>query len=146
MTDFGSGQETTLQSSHLSRLWSFLSLRGLPALPRARVAGSTKSYESNRAKGGLPRVSASMTKTASAGVQRNNVNAAADSCDERATLYGLSDNLHEYFDLGKVLGQGGNATVVRAVSRHTGKEYAVKCIRKVYQPVFRLCDILPISK
>ena len=134
MTDFGSGQETTLQSSHLSRLWSFLSLRGSPALPRARVTGYTVSHETYHAKGGIPRVTASMTKTASAGVQPDNVNAAADSCDKRATSYGLSDRLHEYFDLGKVLGQGGNATVVRAVSRHTGKEYAVKCIRKVYHP------------
>ena len=146
MTDFGSGQETTLQSSHLSRLWSFLSLRGCPALPRARVAGSTVFHENHHVKGGLPRVSASMTKTASAGVQRDNVNAAADSCDERATSYGLSDRLHDYFDLGKVLGQGGNATVVRAVSRHTGKEYAVKCIRKVCYPVFRLRDIFPIRE
>ena len=146
MTEFGSGQETTLQSSHLSRLWSFLSLRGGPALPRARVAGCPVSHESHFAKGGLPQVSASMTKTASAGVQRDNVNAAEDSCGEPATSYGLSNRLHEYFDLGRVLGQGGNATVVRAVSRHTGKEYAVKCIRKVCHPVFRMRIIPPISK
>ena len=146
MIEYGSGQETTLQSSHLSRLWSFLSLRGSSPLPRARLAGCTVIHNSQHAKGGLPRVSASMTKTASAGVQQDNVNDAADPCGQEATSYGLSDKLHECFDLGKVLGQGGNATVVRAVSRHTGKEYAVKCIRKVNYSVLRTYTLLFISK
>ena len=47
------------------------------------------------------------------------------------TSYGLSESLLEHFHLGRQLGEGGNAIVVRAVSRHTGKEYACKCIRKV---------------
>ena len=108
MTDYGSGQETTLQSGHLSRLWSVFGLRGSPLLPRARTAGCSVILENRYAKGGLPQLSASMTKPATAGVQQNNVNAAPDPCGERATSYGLSDRLHDYFDLGKVLGQGGN--------------------------------------
>ena len=77
----------------------------------------------------VPRVSASRGE-ALLDDHSNVSEADARHCDE-TTFYGLSENLKEHFDLGKVLGQGGNALVVRAVSRHTGKEYACKCIRKV---------------
>ncbi len=54
--------------------------------------------------------------------------------DEASTSYGLPMNLKDHFDLGRPLGHGGNAVVVRAISRHTGKEYACKCISKVQLP------------
>ena len=51
---------------------------------------------------------------------------------EPSTSYGLPTNLKNHFDLGRPLGHGGNAVVVRAISRHTGKEFACKCITKVH--------------
>ena len=77
----------------------------------------------------VPRVSASRGE-ALLDDHSNVSEAEARHCDV-STFYGLSENVNEHFDFGKVLGQGGNALVVRAVSRHTGKEYACKCIRKV---------------
>ena len=45
--------------------------------------------------------------------------------------YGLSRNMEDHYELGRLLGQGGNAVVVRAVSRRNGREYACKCLPKV---------------
>lgn len=56
---------------------------------------------------------------------------AAEREGETGTSYDLPTNLKDHFDLGRPLGHGGNAVVVRAVSRHTGREYACKCISKV---------------
>lgn len=56
----------------------------------------------------------------------------ADREGETGTSYDLPTNLKDHFDLGRALGHGGNAVVVRAVSRHTGKEFACKCISKVH--------------
>ena len=64
--------------------------------------------------------------------QRRRSTSKRDSAaDPSATPYGLPRTLKEHYDLGKVLGHGGNATVVRAVSRRTGREFACKCLPKV---------------
>ena len=55
---------------------------------------------------------------------------------ETSMSYGLPTNLTDHFDLGRPLGHGGNAVVVRAISRHTGKEFACKCISKVQLVAF----------
>lgn len=55
----------------------------------------------------------------------------AERQEEASTSYGLPRNLKDHFDLGRPLGHGGNAVVLRAISRHTGKEFACKCISKV---------------
>lgn len=49
--------------------------------------------------------------------------------------YGLPTDLGEHYELGHVLGQGGNAVVVRAISRRNAKEYACKCLPKVLSPL-----------
>ena len=45
--------------------------------------------------------------------------------------YGLPRDFLEHYELGHVLGQGGNAVVIRAISRRNGREYACKCLPKV---------------
>jgi hypothetical protein len=64
-------------------------------------------------------------------VSRSETRAELERQGEATTNIGLPRNMLEHFDLGRVLAQGGNAVVVRAVSRRTGKEYACKCIPKV---------------
>lgn len=120
-----------MQASHLSKLWSFL--RGRPALSRAPVSvspgrRSLEKYESSKLVN--HRLSA-VRDEALLEDQRGNVREADARQGAVSTSYGLPEDFNEHFDLGRVLGQGGNAIVVRAVSRHSGKEFACKCIRKV---------------
>ena len=132
MTVLATGQETTVLSGHLSKLWSFI-LRGRRALPRASVTASPgrKSFEEHDpANPVCHRLSAGRGE-ALLEDHRGNVSEADARQGALSTSYGLSESLNDHFDLGRTLGQGGNAIVVRAVSRHTGKEYACKCIRKV---------------
>ena len=135
MTVIASSQETSVQASHLSKLWSFL--RGRPALSRASVSASPghRSLEGQDfGKTVTLRLSA-VRDEALLEDHRENVREADARQGAVSTSYGLTETLNEHFDLGRVLGQGGNAIVVRAVSRHTGKEYACKCIRKVRSPL-----------
>ena len=130
MTVLGSGQETALPASHLSKLLTFLR-GGRSAGSNARTSAPGRRSLEGRdpLKRTSPPVSA-LPRTsfvADGGTQR----AAAPEDRETPTSYGLSESLLEHFHLGRPLGEGGNAIVVRAVSRHTGKEYACKCIRKV---------------
>ena len=130
MTVLVQGHDTRLHSSPLSKVWSILGLRGTLALSRAAGPAHKTIAGHEHAKSVIPRATASPMEAALSDGRSDNVSEAA-RLGKVSTSYGLSESLNEHFDLGKVLGQGGNAIVVRAVSRHTGKEYACKCIRKV---------------
>lgn len=71
-------------------------------------------------------------------------NAASEGPAGESPSYGLPRNLQEHYDLGRILGQGGNACVVRAVSRRTGKEFACKCLPKVR--LFYLRRVLHVQR
>ena len=131
MTVIASSQETSVQASHLSKLWSFL--RGRPALSRASVSASPgrRSLEGYELGKTVTHRLSAVRDEALLEDRRENVREADARQGAVSTSYGLNETLDEHFDLGRVLGQGGNAIVVRALSRHTGKEYACKCIRKV---------------
>ena len=131
MTVIASSQETSVQASHLSKLWSFL--RGRPALSRASVSASPgrRSLEGYELGKTVTHRLSAVRDEALLEDRRENVREADARQGAVTTSDGLNETLDEHFDLGRVLGQGGNAIVVRALSRHTGKEYACKCIRKV---------------
>ena len=134
-----------MQASHLSKLWSFL--RGRPALSRASVSASPgrrslEGYEP--AKLVTHRLSAGKDE-ALLEDQRGNVREADAHQGAVSASYGLPENFNDHFDLGRVLGQGGNAIVVRAVSRHSGKEYACKCIRKARPLLYLFSQLLHVA-
>lgn len=64
-------------------------------------------------------------------VSKTDSRASIDRQGETSTSYNLPRNMQQHFDIGQILAQGGNAVVVRAVSRQTGREFACKCLPKV---------------